>query len=296
MFREASMGYKAKPAIGLVAVIILLFLCLEGWAIAQNPAAKTNEPGDLQLQLAMTLVGKGLFLRGFYLNNDLAYDAAGRVVGAPKVGAWTVAAVNVLKAERLGPKEIELDGVRAAIRYNPEANEFQRHPLNDEKVKILVADSGDFQGFEAAIRAIFSRGIDPALQRAMPDFWRHYFDPNLAWPQDSLSGQTIYSLVEGSNQAKDVSPPKVERQAETKFPSFAQRDKVQGTVLLRIVVDAQGVPHRIAVARPLGYELDESAVDAVAKWHFQPGLKDGKPVAAGIMVQQEFSAPPPPGR
>ncbi|MCU1224296.1 MAG: TonB family protein [Edaphobacter sp.] len=290
------MGYKAKPAIGLVAVIILLFLCLERSAIAQNPAAKTNEPGDLQLQLAMTLVGKGLFLRGFYLNNDLAYDAAGRVVGAPKMGAWTVAAVNVLKAERLGPKEIELDGVRAAIRYNPEANEFQRHPLNDEKVKILVADSEDFQGFEAAIRAIFSMGIDPALQRAMPDFWRHYFDPKLPWPQDSLSGQTIYSLAGGSNQAKDVSPPKVDRQAEAKFPSFAQRDKVQGTVLLRIVVDPEGVPRRIALTRPLGYELDESAVEAMAKWHFQPGMKDGKPVAVGIMVQQEFSAPAPPGR
>jgi len=290
------MVWKANSAIGWVrVVIVLLFFCFHGAAITQtSEAPKADETGDLQLQLAMTLVGKGLFLRGFYLTNDLAYDSAGRVVGTPEVGDWTIAAVNILKAERPGAKEIELDGLRVAIRYNPDANEFQRHPLTNEKVKILVADSGDFQGFEAAIRAIFSMGVDPTFQRSMPDFWRHYFDPNLAWPQDSLNGQTIYALAGGPNQAKDVTPPKVEHRADAKFSSFAQRDKVQGTVLLRIVVDAEGVPHRISVARPLGYGLDESAVEAMAKWHFQPGMKDGKPVAAGIVVQQEFSPLPSP--
>ena len=289
------MVWKANSAIGSVGVVIVLLLsCFHGAAIAQTPEApKAEETGDLQLQLAMTLVGKGLFLRGFYLSNDLAYDTAGRVVGTPEVGDWTVAAVNVLKAERRGAKEIELDGVRVAIQYNPDANEFQRHPLNNEKVKILVEDSGDLQGFEAAIRAIFAMGIDPAFQRSMQDFWRHYFDPNLAWPQDSLNGQTIYALAGGPNQAKDVTPPKVEHRTDAKLPTFAQRDKVQGTVLLRIVVDAEGVPHRISVARPLGYGLDESAVEAMAKWHFQPGMKDGRPVAAGIVVQQEFSPLPP---
>src|SRR5580704_9645124 len=98
----------------------------------------TGAGADAEIGAASLLVGKGLFLRGFFLNNDLTYDAAGRVQGSPKVGDWTVAAVNVLKAERRGPDEIELDGVRVAIRYNTDTHEFQRHPLNDEKMRLVV--------------------------------------------------------------------------------------------------------------------------------------------------------------
>jgi hypothetical protein len=58
--------------------------------------------GDPEVAAASLLVGKALFLRGSYLSNNLSYDAAGRVQGAPKVGDWTIAAVNVLKAERRG--------------------------------------------------------------------------------------------------------------------------------------------------------------------------------------------------
>ena len=54
-----------------------------------------------------------LFLRGFYAANDLRYDANGKVDGSPKSTDWTLAAFNCLKAEREGPDQIELEGVRA---------------------------------------------------------------------------------------------------------------------------------------------------------------------------------------
>jgi TonB family protein len=286
------MRLKVKP--GRVAGLLAGWLLCLSMAKAQAPMADgANNP---QMLLAESLVGKALFLRGFYLNNDLSFDAAGHLTGVPKVGDWTVAAVNVQRVQRKGPVEIELDGVRAVIRYNPDAHEFQRHPLNDEKIKILVADSGNLRGFETAIAAIFAVGIDPGLQRAMPEFWRHYFDPNLAWPQDSLSGQTIYALYGQADQPKDVTPPKVEHRTDAGFTNFAERDRVQGGLLLRMVVDAQGVPHRISVARPLGYGLDERAVDAVTKWRFTPGMRDGKPVATGVVVQIDFAVVAPPRR
>jgi TonB family protein len=260
-----------------------------GAARAQQGAGAGADP---EVVAASLLVGKGLFLRGFYLNNDLTYDAAGRVQGSPKVGDWTVAAVNVLKAERRGVDEIELDGVRVAIRYNPDTHEFQRHPLNDEKMRLVVLagkDEGNTKQLEAAFAAMFSVGIDPALQRSMPDYWRHYFNPALPWPEDGLRGQTIYPLYGAADQAKDVTAPKVEHRVDAKYSDFAVRDKVQGTLQLRVVVDASGVPQRIAVSRPLGYGLDASAVEAMTKWRFAPGMKDGGPVASGVTVEQQFS-------
>jgi len=165
-----------------------------GVGLAQMPA---NGPdvAEKTMATAQALVGKALFLRGFYVANDLNYDAAGKVQGSPKTGDWTLAAVNVLKVERRGTGEIELDGVRVAIRYNADAHEFQRHALNEEKMRLVVKDPGDAKELKAAFAAMFAIGIDPGLQRAMPDYWRHYFDPALAWPQDALSGQTIYALM-----------------------------------------------------------------------------------------------------
>jgi TonB family protein len=255
---------------------------------AQTPATSAGDE-DKTLATAERLAGKALFLRGFYLNNNLDYDAAGRVQGTPKVGDWTVAAVNVLKAERRGMGEIELDGVRVAIRYNSDAHEFQRHALNDAKMRLVVKDTGDPKQLEAAFAAMFSVGIDPGLQRAMPDYWRHYFDPTLAWPDDALNGQTIYALYGAADQAKDVIAPKVEHRVDAKYGEFAVRDKVQGTLQLRIVVDANGVPQRIAVARPLGYGLDASAVEAMRRWRFSPGTRVGSAVPTAVLVEQQFS-------
>jgi TonB family protein len=251
-------------------------------------------PEDLSLRAAELLVGKALFLRGFYLSNDLTYDAAGRVQGSPKVGDWTLAAVNVQKVARRGTGEIEMDGVRVAIRYTLDSHEFVRHELKDDKVRVVVKDTGDAKQLEAAFVAMFSIGIDPAFQRAMPDYWRHYFDPSLAWPQDGLSGQTIYLMYGSADQSKDVIAPKVEHRAEAKYGDFATRDKVQGAVQMRLVVDASGVPQRISVARPLGYGLDASAVEAMTKWRFAPGTRNGSAVATGMVIEQQFSLVNPP--
>jgi protein TonB len=57
-------------------------------------------------------------------------------------------------------------------------------------------------------------------------------------------------------------------------------------VVLYVVVDEKGQPRDLRVVRPLGLGLDEKAIEAVMKWKFRPGFKEGKavPVAATIEV------------
>ena len=86
-----------------------------------------------------------------------------------------------------------------------------------------------------------------------------------------------------------MTPLKVEHRVDAKYGEFAVRDKVQGTLQLRLVVDANGVPQRIAVSRPLGYGLDASAVEAMRKWRFAAGIKDGSAVTTGVVVEQQLS-------
>jgi TonB family protein len=134
------------------------------------------------------------------------------------------------------------------------------------------------------------------LQRAMPDYWQHYFNLAQEWPQDGLTGVTAYPTFGLPNQAKDVAPAKVEHKAEAKFTSFAEHDRVKGSILLRLVVDTEGVPRRVSVVQPLGYGLEAEAVTALTKWRFAPGTREGKPVATGMVVAQEFEDVAAPGR
>jgi outer membrane biosynthesis protein TonB len=34
--------------------------------------------------------------------------------------------------------------------------------------------------------------------------------------------------------------------------------------------------------------LDQQAIDAIEKWHFAPGIKDGKPVRAAAIIEVNF--------
>jgi TonB family protein len=265
-------------------------------ATAQPQAAEPQlaEPVDMVLVAAQDLIGKALFIRGSYMSNQLSYDSTGKVQGNPKSGDWTVAAMNVSKATRRAPGEIELEGVRVAIRYNPDAHEFQRHPLSgdkkfdDQNMKVLIR-ADDPKQFRAMVAAVFSFGIDPALQHSASLAWQHYFDPNLAWPSDALTGQKIYPLYGLPDQPKDVTPPVLAHKTDAIFTDFALRDKVKGQVQIRMVVDSNGVPQHLAITRPLGYGLDEKAADAIAKWRFTPAMRAGQPVPSSIVVNLDFN-------
>ena len=85
-----------------------------------------------------------------------------------------------------------------------------------------------------------------------------------------------------------VTSPKLLYKQEPTYPPDASRAGIQGNVLLQIVIDEQGVPQNIEVLSPLGYGLDESAIQAVSTWRFKPGEKDGRPVKVMATVETSF--------
>ena len=86
----------------------------------------------------------------------------------------------------------------------------------------------------------------------------------------------------------DVSAPVLVSKVEPEYSEEARKAKYSGTVLLSIVVDANGLPRDIHVVRPLGLGLDEKAVEAVSRWRFRPGMKGGHPVATQAQVEVSF--------
>ena len=54
---------------------------------------------------------------------------------------------------------------------------------------------------------------------------------------------------------------------------------------LSLVVDKDGMPKNITVAKKLGFGLDEKAMEAVTGWRFVPGQKDRNPVPVFATIQ-----------
>jgi len=75
---------------------------------------------------------------------------------------------------------------------------------------------------------------------------------------------------------------------EPEYSEEARKAKFQGTVVLMIVVDEKGNARDLKVIRPLGLGLDQKAIEAVEKWRFKPGMKDGKPVPVQATVEVNF--------
>jgi TonB family protein len=85
-----------------------------------------------------------------------------------------------------------------------------------------------------------------------------------------------------------VSAPRVSNSPDPAYSKEARKKKIEGTVVLWVVVGTDGTAQQIRVQRSLGYGLDEEAIKAVKKWKFTPATKDGQPVAVQINIVVNF--------
>jgi TonB family protein len=108
-------------------------------------------------------------------------------------------------------------------------------------------------------------------------------DPDPLPPQDALPEKAIDGAGGGTARGDIApvmgfdSPPSPIKSPRPQYPQEAFINKIEGTVLVEILIDSQG---RVAKARvvqsvPL---LDAAALQTVYGWEFVPAMKHGKPV------------------
>jgi TonB family protein len=86
-----------------------------------------------------------------------------------------------------------------------------------------------------------------------------------------------------------VTAPTLLVQVRPTYTAYALRAKIQGSVLLELVVQRDGTPRDIRVIRSLDREgLDREAILAVEQWRFSPGRRDGVPVDVLVTVVMDF--------
>ena len=71
-------------------------------------------------------------------------------------------------------------------------------------------------------------------------------------------------------------------------PDIAKQARVQGIVILEAIIDPQGNVTNVRVLRSIPL-LDQSAIDAVKQWKYEPTLLNGVPVPIVMTVTVNFA-------
>jgi TonB family protein len=85
-----------------------------------------------------------------------------------------------------------------------------------------------------------------------------------------------------------VSAPIPIYKPEPPYTKEARAAKLQGTVVLWIIVGVDGTVTDVKVIKPFDKGLDNNAVQTVKTWKFKPAVKAGKPVPCRVMVEVSF--------
>jgi protein TonB len=96
---------------------------------------------------------------------------------------------------------------------------------------------------------------------------------------------------EGLTPGNGVSWPRLVREVKPNYTADAMRAQVEGLVELEILVLEDGSVGRVSIVRSLDarFGLDQEAINAVRRWRFDPGRRQGKAVATRVGVELSFN-------
>jgi TonB family protein len=85
-----------------------------------------------------------------------------------------------------------------------------------------------------------------------------------------------------------LSGPVPMHKVDPRYPPALIQEHVQGEVVLYAIIRENGTVDSVQILRPLDPVLDHNAMEAFAAWKFQPGTRNGVPVALEAVVRIPF--------
>jgi TonB family protein len=134
---------------------------------------------------------------------------------------------------------------------------------------------------------------DPSLQG------RVYYTVAIQMPNvTSYSGSWIVWFAEREpapgSAAADMRAPSPLRKVDPKYVASAAADRVEGTVRLAAIIRKTGSVDAVSLLRHLDDRLDQTAIEALSKWQFEPARRNGTPVDVDAVFEIPFRLAPRP--
>lgn len=116
------------------------------------------------------------------------------------------------------------------------------------------------------------------------------FSPNL--DENSSSPNNQPSVYSSSTNGSDFNNPKLIggiQSLKVDYPISARKQGVEGTVIVKFIVNKKGEVENPEIVRGLGHGCDAAAIRAVGKLKFEPGTKDGEPIRVNFSIPINFA-------
>ena len=102
----------------------------------------------------------------------------------------------------------------------------------------------------------------------------------------TLLGLSLAHAVRGDSR---LEPPVPVRTVAPDFPNDLRNRGISGVVMVNVLIDTQGNPQDLKVAKSSNSAFEEPAVEALKKWKFKPAERDGAIVALRVVIPIRFS-------
>ena len=100
----------------------------------------------------------------------------------------------------------------------------------------------------------------------------------------SLGGvDGVYSLKEVDGKPKSI------KSARPKYPEYAKKMRIEGSVRLSFILDEKGIVQDVKIIKATPENtFENAALTAVKNWRFTPATKDGKAVKVKMVITLNF--------
>jgi TonB family protein len=283
------------------SVLVCLFLALLASQVRadHSPAHELNH--DLQ--------DKIFLLRNFYRGDRLRYTSSGEALGNPPTGSWTVDGAIAISKVNISHNRLQIRSKRCFLSPGSDGYEI----LPSERELTIDIEPGSQAMTVDSVHEIMHHIFLTSQDRAsdfVPAYWKpcfgaqpttasacrfspsiaplFKFSPSLQTPEAAADPTKILANPPAMKIGNGVTPPHAVYSPDPEYSEEARRERIQGIVVLALIVDKSGRPQNIKVVSPLGYGLDEQALNTVKTWKFEPSLKAGEPVSVYADIEVSF--------
>lgn len=273
---------KRSLMLSKLLVASCLLACFASTPANSKPVQQNAATSDLDAKYKDKLVA----LPGLYCDQTLEFDPLGTLLSAGQVGDWEKCQGVRIRHVQINEGKLKIAAERVRLSLNCETGqvnevfngpEIPQGPEVSIEVELLLA--GTQMSPEATMQRLF-RPVELGSRQIIGH------SSTLA---DAASGRSNGGLGGGIYHAgMGITPPVPIFFPDPEYAEAARQAKLQGTVMLLVIVGADGLVHNARVSRQLGMGLDEKAIEKVMTWRFKPAMRCGNPVAVELSIEIVF--------
>jgi TonB family protein len=258
-----------------------MHLMLALFLLAQTPADSDTQ---IRERLTSKYGGKLFTVRATPSGTRLRFDADGKLLSPMLVGMFTLDGHIHVESVNVRSDRIDIVGRRSFLAFSAKTGKLEEYPTRESFRLEFLRKAG--VAVDPGIDAVLL-SLDQAV-KDLPAYWLRLVKGTaiLNTITDPDTGETVARASEVQRLV-----PIATRRATPTYPEDLKDYSISGTVLLRVIVDEMGKTKVVDIVTPMGFGLDQAAIDAVNRWEYEPAKRDGVPVKVYIRIEFNFSAP-----